>query len=125
MSGMPVRSLVQKLEETESALLAQQKELAAARAALADISVDHDEILERLFLMAAGPGGPDKHAALREELARIVSQIVVHQDGRYIRVTFKGEMPPVGLSVISCSRHNMLPRRMHASQTESQAGGSA
>ncbi|MGQ5525649.1 tyrosine-type recombinase/integrase, partial [Chitinimonas sp. PSY-7] len=30
-----------------------------------------------------------------------------------------------GLSVISCSRHIMLPRRMYASQTESQAGGIA
>ncbi|MDC6177887.1 hypothetical protein, partial [Ralstonia solanacearum] len=29
---------------------------------------------------------------------------------------------PPGLSVISCSRHNMLSRRRYASQTESQAG---
>lgn len=30
-----------------------------------------------------------------------------------------------GLSGISCLRHNMLPRRMHASQTENPAGGPA
>ncbi|SOT41923.1 hypothetical protein F01_410430 [Burkholderia cenocepacia] len=30
-----------------------------------------------------------------------------------------------GLSGILCLRHNMLPRRIYASQTESPAGGSA
>lgn len=33
--------------------------------------------------------------------------------------------PGPGLSGISCLRHNMLPRRMHASQTENPAGGPA
>ncbi len=31
----------------------------------------------------------------------------------------------LGLSGILCLRHNMLPRRVYASQTESPAGGSA
>ncbi|QDH58664.1 transposase family protein [Pandoraea pnomenusa] len=36
---------------------------------------------------------------------------------------FSGRL--LGLSVISCSRHMMLPRRMYASQTESPAGRAA
>ncbi|CAG9202444.1 hypothetical protein BGLA2_1580010 [Burkholderia gladioli] len=33
--------------------------------------------------------------------------------------------PVTGLSVISCSRHILVPRRTYASQTESQAGRTA
>ncbi|WP_287274971.1 IS256 family transposase, partial [Ralstonia sp.] len=49
----------------------------------------------------------------------------IRGDGRKEVLGLWIEQTEGGLSVISCSRHNMLVRRRYATQTESQAGGPA
>ncbi|WP_147291615.1 hypothetical protein [Pandoraea pnomenusa] len=62
--------------------------------------------------------------ALRNKVAHDLSAHVEPSDVEPIKSCF-GPWHFAGLSVISCSRHMMLPRRMYASQTESPAGRAA
>jgi hypothetical protein len=87
-------SLVERLKATTATLTEYERELSSARAELADASFDDEAVFEKLAIMARSHGNADEYAALREELARALDKIVVHQDEGFIRVFVKGQAAP-------------------------------
>ncbi len=100
------KTLIERLDREGEALTASEKELARVRAELADHAQlsGTDEwaaTLEKTFReigeLGAGEDGVDGALRLREELARIVQKIVVHQSTRHIEFFLKGVAEPVWL----------------------------
>ncbi|PRY05595.1 recombinase family protein [Paraburkholderia sp. BL25I1N1] len=83
-------TLVEKLKTATTTLHEYERQLSVARAELADASFDDEVVLKKLADMAYAHDNPNEYAALREELARALDKIVVHQDEGFIRVFAKG-----------------------------------
>jgi hypothetical protein len=94
LSEVSVDALVERLDATQSMLKKYEHELSSARAELADVSFDQDVAFDKLASMASHRDDPDTHATLREELARALDKIVVHQNEGYVRVFIRGEQYP-------------------------------
>jgi len=77
-------------------------------------------LVTQLKAFASGARRNDSEAQMRN-MARPMTESEIDA----VATFYARKAQPAGLSVISCSRHMMLPRRMYASQTESQTGGSA
>lgn len=99
------RGLMTRMEKEGAALTAHERELSDARAALADWSglsvedadVEMRKLNERLNRMASGIDGPESTMMLREELARWLDKIVVHQAADYVELFIKGRDTPIGV----------------------------
>jgi hypothetical protein len=86
------------MEKEGAALTAHERELSDARAALADWSglsveeadVEMKRLNERLTRMASGIDGSESTMMLREELARWLDKIVVHQAADCVELFIKG-----------------------------------
>lgn len=87
-------TLVERLKAATEQVNQYERELSAARAELADMSFDDGAVREKLEAMARDNGSPDEYAALREELARALDKIVVHEDEGYVQVFVKGQPLP-------------------------------
>lgn len=88
-------ALLERYTESETALEAVEKELAAARAELADLAGDFDSVFENIRRAVASVDSLDARAALREDLSRIIEKAVVHEPDGYIQVFLRGESAPV------------------------------
>jgi len=100
------RTLIERLNKEGELLGAREAELARVRTELADRSyvngaVDAREALQRMAReideIAAGRSGPDEALRLREELARILQKIVVHEAAGYVEFWIKGREEPAWL----------------------------
>ncbi|CAH2898830.1 MAG: hypothetical protein PCALPYG88_3746 [uncultured Paraburkholderia sp.] len=101
-----VRSaLLAEMEREGETLTACRRELLSVQAQLADWSgltlYEADEEIKRLYDrlngMAEGLDGTDSVVTLREELARIVDKIVVHQETDHVTFFVKGRREPIWL----------------------------
>jgi DNA invertase Pin-like site-specific DNA recombinase len=99
------RGLMSRMEKEGAALSAHERELSDARAALADWSglsveeadVEMKRLNERLTRMASGIDGPESTMMLREELARWLDKIVVHQAADCVELFIKGRDTPISV----------------------------
>lgn len=95
LSKAPVPSLMKRLIEAEEVLAKVERELLSARAGLADLSGDTDTVFENIVKAVRDVDSIDARAALREELSRIISKIVVHETDGYIEVYLRSSDVPV------------------------------
>jgi hypothetical protein len=100
------KALIERLDREGEALNASEEEFARVRAELADqahLGGDEESIaaIEKTFheigALAAGRDGMDGALRLREELARIIQKIVVHQSTGHAEFFIKGRAEPVWL----------------------------
>lgn len=89
-SKATVASLLGPLGEAESALLKCEQELFAARTEMSDLSGDSDAVFENILKAVENIDSLDARAALREELSRVISKAVVHQEDGYMEVHLRG-----------------------------------
>lgn len=94
-SSAPVSSLLNKLNEAESALRESEKALAAVRAEIADLRGDSDEVFDSIAKHVRAIDSIDARAELRENLSRIIEKVVVHQADGFIQVFLRGGEVPV------------------------------
>lgn len=94
-SGASIPALIKKLNEAEEALQKSEKALAAVRAEIADIDEDSDDVFDAIANQVRSIDSLDARAELRENLARIIEKVVVHQDDGYIQVFLRGNDVPV------------------------------
>lgn len=99
-------ALLERLDSEGSALNKCKEELARVRAELADqahIGGDAEAIaafaktFREIDQIATGQDGVDAAMRLREELARIVDKITVHQPTKHVEFSIKGREKPVWL----------------------------
>jgi DNA invertase Pin-like site-specific DNA recombinase len=95
MSKAPVASLIKKFNDAEDVLEGREKALMSARAELADLSGDTDSVFENIVKAVRDVDSLDARAALREELSRIISKIVVHETDGYIEVYLRSSDVPI------------------------------
>ncbi len=91
----PLRGLVERMEEAEIQVERLEKELAAARAEIADLSGDFEDVFENIVKQVQNIENLDARAKLREELSRVIERVVVHQDEGFIEVHLRGGEAPV------------------------------
>lgn len=94
-SKAPVKALVQRLTEAEAEVERVDKELAAVRAEIADLSGDFDDVFENIVKQVSNIENLDARAKLREELSRVIEKVVVNQDAGFIEVHLRGGEAPV------------------------------
>lgn len=94
-SKTPVKALVVRLTEAEAEVERLEKDLAAARAEIADLTGDFDDVFENIVKQVQGIENLDARAKLREELSRVIERVVVHQDEGFIEVHLRGGDAPV------------------------------
>lgn len=113
-------ALLNRYTEAEDALASVEKELAAARAELADLAGDFDTVFENIRNAVRSVDSLDARAALREDLSRIIEKVVVHQDDGYIEVHLRGEPVPVAQRL---REDATLPGAEHVAQMVTTEGG--
>lgn len=91
----PVKALVARLTEAEAECERLEKDLAAARAEIADLSGDFDDVFENILKQVRSIENLDARAKLREELSRVIEKVVVNQDEGFIEVHLRGGEAPV------------------------------
>lgn len=91
----PVKALVARLTEAEAECERLEKDLAAARAEIADLSGDFDDVFENIIKQVRSIENLDARAKLREELSRVIEKVVVNQDEGFIEVHLRGGEAPV------------------------------
>lgn len=91
----PVKALVARLTEAEAECERLEKDLAAARAEIADLSGDFDDVFENIVKQVQNIENLDARAKLREELSRVIEKVVVNQDEGFIEVHLRGGEAPV------------------------------
>lgn len=94
-SGAPISSLLKKVNEAEAALQKAEQELTTVRAQIADLRGDSDDVFDSIAKQVKEIDSLDARAELRENLARIIAKVVVHQDDGYIQVFLRGNEVPV------------------------------
>lgn len=94
-SGASIPALMAKLNAAEEAVQNSEKTWASARAEIADISEDEEEIFNRIAQQVSSIDSLDARAELREDLSRIIQKVVVHLDEGYIHVHLRGSDVPV------------------------------
>lgn len=91
----PVKALVARLTEAEAECERLEKDLAAARAEIADLSGDFDDVFANIVKQVQNIENLDARAKLREELSRVIEKVVVNQDEGFIEVHLRGGEAPV------------------------------
>jgi len=91
----PVKALVARLTEAEAEVERLEKDLAGARAEIADLSGDFDDVFENIVKQVQNIENLDARAKLREELSRVIEKVVVNQDQGFIEVHLRGGEAPV------------------------------
>jgi hypothetical protein len=91
----PVKTLTARIVEAEAAVEKLERELSKVRAELADLSGDFDTVFENIRRAVESVDSLDARAALREDLSRVMSKAVVHENDGYLEVHLRGESVPV------------------------------
>lgn len=94
-SKAAVSVLVKRLGEAEDALTAVEKQLSSVRAEMADLSGDTETVFANIVKAVESVDSLDARAALREDLSRIISKVVVHEADGYIEVHLRGTEAPI------------------------------
>jgi DNA invertase Pin-like site-specific DNA recombinase len=90
-----LRSLVARVEDAEAEVARLERDLATARAEIADLSGDFDDVFENIVKQVQNIENLDARAKLREELSRVIEKVVVNQDAGFIEVHLRGGEAPV------------------------------
>ena len=88
-------SLNKKYHEAEQKVTLAEKQLAEAKAELADLSGDFEQVFANILKAVKDVDSLDARAALREELSRVIEKAVVHQDDGYLEVFLRGGTKPI------------------------------
>lgn len=91
----PMKALVQRLSDAEAAVEAVEQELSAARAELADLAGNTEDVFENILKAVKNITDLDARAQLREELSRIIEKVVVHQEEGFILVHLRAGGAPI------------------------------
>lgn len=94
-SKAPVKALVQRVNEAEAEVERTEKELAAVRAEIADLTGDFDDVFENILKQVRSIDSLDARAKLREELSRVIERVVVHVEKEFIEVHLRGGEAPI------------------------------
>lgn len=94
-SAAPVKSILPLLAKAEAEVEELETRDRARRAEAADIAADADAVFESIARRAGSLSSLDERAELREDLARVVRVVEVHEPAGYVRVWLRGddEMP--------------------------------
>lgn len=94
-STAPVKSILPLLAKAEDEVEELEAQDRALRAEASDIAADADAVFESIARRAGALSSLDERAELREDLARVVRVVEVHEPAGYIRVWLRGddEMP--------------------------------
>lgn len=89
------KSISARVRDKEAEIERLEKELAAVRAEVADLSGDFDDVFENIVRQVKSIDSLDARAKLREELSRVVDRVIVHEPQGFIEVFLRGEDVPV------------------------------
>jgi DNA invertase Pin-like site-specific DNA recombinase len=95
ISTAAIPGLVTRLNASEADIERFKSELKIIRTELADLDGDYDAVFENIAKAVRSVNSLDARAALREDLSRIIKDIVVHQPEGYIEVYLRGSDAPV------------------------------
>lgn len=94
-SKTPPRALAERLDKAETEIERIERELARARAELADMGTDMESVFENIVKQVKSVDSLDARAKLREELSRVIEKVVVHENDGYIEVHLRGGDMPI------------------------------
>lgn len=85
-----VKSLTARVDEAAKKVAELEKAILKARGELSDLKGDPDSVFENIVKSIKNVDSIDARAALREDLARLIEKIIVHEPEGYIQVFMRG-----------------------------------
>jgi DNA invertase Pin-like site-specific DNA recombinase len=90
-----IRTLAAKMREANDKLIGLEAKRKALRAELGELGEDFDSVFENIAKQVQELNTLDARAQLREELARVLERVEVHEPAGYIVAHIRGETYPV------------------------------